>query len=161
MLYSDSPPLRPFSEVKPTLLISWWITLFCTWIILLRLAGRHIRVGKLFRADKIVALALVPLFLRMGCAHIVLFWGTNNVELNGTTPFNADLSHLAAESRVALAGRVFYAATSVFSSLKTLRNFSSNSLPRLWTLKLTTLEFFTHLAKASMKKSPLRSHHVS
>ncbi|KAJ4165278.1 hypothetical protein LMH87_006916 [Akanthomyces muscarius] len=137
MLYSDPPALRPFSEAKPTLLVSWWITLFCTCIILLRLAGRYIRVEKLFREDKIVALALVPLFLRIGCAHVVLFWGTNNIELDGTTLSDVELSHRVAGSRVVLASRIFYAAT-------------------LWTLKLTTLEFLTRLAGASMKKVYLR-----
>ncbi|KAM3526290.1 hypothetical protein NHJ13051_003546 [Beauveria bassiana] len=137
MLYSDPPPLRPFSEAKPTLLVSWWITLFCTCIILLRLAGRYIRVEKLFREDKIVALALVPLFLRIACAHVVLLWGTNNVDLDGVTLSDAQLSHRVTGSRVVLAGRVFYAAT-------------------LWTLKLTTLEFLTRLAGASMKKIYLR-----
>ncbi|EJP64202.1 integral membrane protein Pth11-like, putative [Beauveria bassiana ARSEF 2860] len=137
MLYSDPPPLRPFSEAKPTLLVSWWITLFCTCIILLRLAGRYIRVEKLFREDKIVALALVPLFLRIACAHVVLLWGANNVDLDGVTLSDAQLSHRVTGSRVVLAGRVFYAAT-------------------LWTLKLTTLEFLTRLAGASMKKIYLR-----
>ncbi|KAM3441103.1 hypothetical protein NHJ13734_002974 [Beauveria thailandica] len=138
MLYSDPPPLRPFSEAKPTLLVSWWITLFCTCIILLRLAGRYIRLEKLFREDKIVALALVPLFLRIACAHVVLLWGTNNVNLDGAAALSdAQLSHRVTGSRVVLAGRVFYAAT-------------------LWTLKLTTLEFVTRLAGASMKKIYLR-----
>ncbi|OAQ98677.1 hypothetical protein LLEC1_04259 [Akanthomyces lecanii] len=137
MIYSDPPALRPFSEAKPTLLVSWWITLFCTCIILLRLAGRYIRVEKLFREDKIVALALVPLFLRIGSAHVVLFWGTNNVELDGIALSEAELSHRVVGSRVVLASRIFYAAT-------------------LWTLKLTTLEFLTRLAGASMKKVYLR-----
>ncbi|EGX94744.1 integral membrane protein Pth11-like, putative [Cordyceps militaris CM01] len=137
MLYSDPPQRRPFSEAKPTLLVSWWITLFCTCIILLRLAGRYIRVEKLFREDKIVALALVPLFLRIACIHIVLLWGTNNVALGDTTLSEAERSHRETGSRVVLAGRVFYAAT-------------------LWMLKLTTLEFLTRLAGASMKKIYLR-----
>ncbi|KAJ6789258.1 hypothetical protein PWT90_06423 [Aphanocladium album] len=137
MLYSEPPPLRPFSEAKPTLLVSWWITLFCTCIILLRLAGRYIRVEKLFREDKIVALALVPLFLRIACAHIVLLWGTNNVELEGSKLSDLEIAHRVTGSRVVLAGRIFYAAT-------------------LWMLKLTTLEFLTRLAGASMKKLYLR-----
>lgn len=111
MNYSDPPPVRPFSDAKPTLLVSWWITLFCTCIILLRLAGRYIRVEKLFREDKIVALALVPLFLRMGCAHVVLLWGTNNIDLNGVALSNSEISHRVSGSRVVLASRIFYAAT--------------------------------------------------
>lgn len=111
MLYSDPPPLRPFSDAKPTLLVSWWITLFCTCIILLRLAGRYIRVEKLFREDKIAALALIPLFLRIGCAHVVLLWGTNNVDLEGTSLSEAEIAHRVTGSRVVLACRIFYAAT--------------------------------------------------
>ncbi|OAA68975.1 hypothetical protein ISF_03350 [Cordyceps fumosorosea ARSEF 2679] len=133
MLYSDPPPLRPFSEAKPTLLVSWWITLFCTCIILLRLAGRYIRVEKLFREDRIAALVLVPLFLRIACTHVVLLWGTNNVDLSDVALSETDISRRATASRVVLVGRIFYAAT-------------------LWTLKLTTLEFLNRLAGASMKK---------
>lgn len=72
------PAARPFSQDKPTLLISWWITALCAFIILLRLAGRYIRVERLFNEDKIAALALIPLFLRMAFVHPVLVNGTNN-----------------------------------------------------------------------------------
>lgn len=137
MIYSEPPPRRPFSEAKPTLLVSWWITLFCTCIILLRLAGRYIRVEKLFREDKIVALALVPLFLRIGCAHVVLLWGTNNVDLGGAALSEEELAHRVAGSRVVLAGRVFYAATLVSSvisrfllSLILFSDYGRSSSPR-------------------------------
>ena len=79
VLYSDPPPLRPFSEAKPTLLVSWWITLFCTCIILLRLVGRYIRVEKLFREGKTEqeTLALNPL------ADIDAKWARNPDDARG------------------------------------------------------------------------------
>ncbi|KND89428.1 hypothetical protein TOPH_05835 [Tolypocladium ophioglossoides CBS 100239] len=136
-LYSSPPPARPFSETKPTLLVAWWITAFCTCLILLRLAGRYIRVEKLFLEDKIAALALLPLYLRIACVHVVLLYGTNNAQLDGLGLSAEEIDQKVIASRVVLAGRIFYAAT-------------------LWTLKFTTLEFLNRLAGASMKKAYLR-----
>ncbi|KAJ6447304.1 integral membrane protein Pth11-like [Purpureocillium lavendulum] len=131
--YSAPPPLKEFSDAKPTLLVAWWTTLFCTCLILLRLAGQYIRVEKLFVEDKIAAGALVPLYLRIACVHVVLLYGTNNAQLDGSGLSPVDLDKRATGSKVVLAARVFYAAT-------------------LWTLKFTTLEFLGRLAGASMKK---------
>ncbi|KAL6883186.1 hypothetical protein HDV57DRAFT_527411 [Trichoderma longibrachiatum] len=132
-LYSSAPPERPFSDAKPTLLVAWWITLFCTCLILLRLSGRYIRVEKLFLEDKITALALLPLYLRMACTHVVLLYGTNNIELAGLELSPVEVHQRIIASKVVLAGRLFHAAT-------------------LWTLKFTTLEFLNRLAGASSKK---------
>ncbi|CAI4210569.1 unnamed protein product [Parascedosporium putredinis] len=77
------PPLRPFDQDKPTLLVCWWITIFCAVIIVARVLGRFLRTEKLFREDKTAALALIPLFLRMGCVHYVLLHGTNNADFTG------------------------------------------------------------------------------
>lgn len=136
-LYSPPPPAVPFSEAKPTLLVSWWITTFCTCIVLLRLAGRYIRVEKLFLEDQVCALALVPMYIRMACVHVVLLYGTNNAQLDNLDPASEEAKHRMMGSRMVLASRIFYAAT-------------------LWTLKLTTLEFLGRLAGASMKKAYLR-----
>ncbi|KAL7929319.1 hypothetical protein V8C35DRAFT_197691 [Trichoderma chlorosporum] len=132
-LYSSAPPERPFSDAKPTLLVAWWITLFCTCLILLRLSGRYIRVEKLFIEDKITALALLPLYIRIACTHIVLLYGTNNVQLTGLDLSSNDIDRKIIASKVVLAGRIFHAAT-------------------LWTLKFTTLEFLNRLAGASSKR---------
>lgn len=115
-LYSDPPPLRPFSEVKPTLLVCWWITSFCAVIIALRVIGRFIRSEKLFSEDKTAALALVPLFLRMGCVHVILIYGTNNVRLEGAELSDDELHNRSVASGLVLLSRVFYAATYVTSS---------------------------------------------
>lgn len=125
-LYSDPPPLHPFSAVKPTLLVCWWITSFCAVIIALRVIGRFIRTEKLFREDKTAALALVPLFLRMGCVHVILLYGTNNAQLDGVGLSDEDLRHKSIASGLVLLSRVLYAAT-------------------LWVLKYAILEFFRRL----------------
>jgi hypothetical protein len=115
-LYSSAPPERPFSDAKPTLLVAWWITLFCTCLILLRLSGRYIRVEKLFIEDKITALALLPLYLRIVCTHIVLLYGTNNIQLAGIELSSKEIEQRIIGSKVVLAGRLFHAATFVYPS---------------------------------------------
>ncbi|KAK3292257.1 uncharacterized protein B0H64DRAFT_329361 [Chaetomium fimeti] len=125
-LYSEPPPLRPFGEVKPTLLVCWWITSFCAVIIALRVIGRFIRSEKLFSEDKTAALALVPLFLRMGCVHVILIYGTNNARLEGAGLSDDELHNRSIASGLVLLSRVFYAAT-------------------LWILKYAILEFFRRL----------------
>ncbi|KAF4962931.1 hypothetical protein FSARC_9004 [Fusarium sarcochroum] len=133
-LYSDAPDAREFSEDKPTLLVSWWITVFCMAIILTRMSGRYVRVEKLLKEDKIVAVALVPLVLRAICVHYVLKNGTNNVNLDGLDLSQEDIDKRVLGSRMVIASRTFYATV-------------------LWILKLTTLEFFERLAGATRRKS--------
>ena len=110
-LYSDPPRLRSFDEDKPTLLVCWWITIFCAVIILFRVFGRFIRTEKLFREDKTAALALVPLFLRMGCIHYVLLHGTNNADFTDANLFDDEIRQKSIASGLVLASRVLYAAT--------------------------------------------------
>ncbi|KAB5559593.1 hypothetical protein GE09DRAFT_61200 [Coniochaeta sp. 2T2.1] len=141
MLYSAAPPARPFPEDKPTLLISWWITVFCATFIVLRVTGRLIRVEKLFREDTIAAAALFPLFVRMGLAHVVLLYGTNNVDLSGIDGIafsERELRNRVIGSRIVLLARIFDAAT-------------------LWTLKAATLEFFRRLKGITREKNSARA----
>ncbi|KAF4975719.1 hypothetical protein FZEAL_7530 [Fusarium zealandicum] len=133
-LYSEAPELRPFHQDKPTLLVSWWVTIFCIAVILTRMSGRYVRVEKLLFEDKIVAGALIPLTLRAVCVHFVLRYGTNNVNLDGIDLTEDEIDKRIMGSRMVMASRVFYAAT-------------------LWILKLTTLEFFERLAGATRRKS--------
>ncbi|KAI5460542.1 hypothetical protein BGZ63DRAFT_509960 [Mariannaea sp. PMI_226] len=133
-IYSDAPDARSFPEDKPTLLVSWWITIFCIAIITLRLCGRYVRVEKLLREDKIVAGALLPLLLRAICVHFVLKYGTNNVNLDSIDLTQDQIDKRVIGSRLVMASRVFYAAT-------------------LWIIKYTTLEFFSRLAGATRKKA--------
>ncbi|KAL2159796.1 hypothetical protein VTH06DRAFT_1929 [Thermothelomyces fergusii] len=125
-LYSEPPPLRRYSQDKPTLLVCWWITMFCAVIITLRVIGRFIRTEKLFREDKIAALALVPLFLRMGVVHVVLTYGTNNARLQDAGLSDDQLRKRSIASGLVLLSRVFYAAT-------------------LWVLKYAIVEFLGRL----------------
>ncbi|KAK3318323.1 hypothetical protein B0H66DRAFT_602918 [Apodospora peruviana] len=125
-LYSDPPPLRSFSNDKPTLLVCWWITIFCTVIILLRVTGRFVRTERLFTEDRVAALALIPLFMRMGCVHFILLYGTNNAQLADADLSDEDLHRKSIASGLVLLSRILYAAT-------------------LWILKNAILEFFRRL----------------
>lgn len=109
-LYSSPPRLHSFQEDKPSLLVCWWITLFCTTIILLRIAGRFIRSEKLFREDKTAALAMLPLFARMGCLHVIFLFGTNNAQLPDDLS-DEDLRRRSIGSALVLATRILHAAT--------------------------------------------------
>jgi hypothetical protein len=77
-------------------------------IILLRLGGRYIRNERLFREDKIMAISILPLLARMACVHIVLIYGTNNVDLDGLVD-PVKIHHREIGSRAVLAARIFYA----------------------------------------------------
>jgi hypothetical protein len=114
-LYSDPPPLRSYDDDKPTLLVCWWITAFCAIMIVLRVSGRFVRTEKLFREDKTAALALIPLFLRMGCVHYILRHGTNNAQLEDAGLSGQDIKMRSVASGLVLASRVLYAATYVAS----------------------------------------------
>jgi len=52
-------------------------------------------------------LALVPLFIRMALVHVILLFGTNNVDPVGLTPIQ--IYHRSIGSRLVLASRIFYA----------------------------------------------------
>jgi hypothetical protein len=125
--YTEPPAWREYQHDKPTLLVCWWITLFCTIIILLRITGRFIRTERLFREDKMAALALIPLYARMGCVHYILRNGTNNNDFTGVDLSEADIRRKEIASGLVLGAHVLYAAT-------------------LWVLKNTILEFLKRLA---------------
>jgi hypothetical protein len=110
-LYTDPPPLRPFQDVKPTLLVCWWITLFCTVIILLRVGGRFVRSERLFKEDRVASLSLIPLYLRMGCVHVILIYGTNNAQLAGANLSEEEMRNKGIASGLVLLSRILYAAT--------------------------------------------------
>jgi hypothetical protein len=108
-LYNASPPERRTRIANnPTLLYSWWCTIFSLGIIGVRLAGRYIRNNQLFREDKIMAWSIIPLMARMGCAHVVLIYGTNNADVSALTD-PTKIHHREIGARMVLAARVFYA----------------------------------------------------
>ena len=113
-IYTDPPALRPFSDDKPILLVSWWLALFCTVVIILRVVGRYVRMEKLFLEDKIAALALIPMYLRVACVHVLLLYGTNNVELvnkEGLHLSEQAIARRVVGSKLVLATRFFYLST--------------------------------------------------
>lgn len=116
-LYSEPPNLREFKFDKPTLLVCWWATALCTCIIVLRVIGRFIRTERLFSEDRIAALALIPLFLRMGCVHFILLHGTNNAQLEGVSLTDAEIRRKEVASGLVLVSRILYAATYVAGPL--------------------------------------------
>jgi hypothetical protein len=110
-IYSDPPALRDFSQDKPSLLVCWWATIFCALMILLRIVGRFIRTERLFAEDRFAAVALIPLFLRMGCVHFILVNGTNNADFTGVTLTAEEIRKKSIASGLVLLSRVLYAAT--------------------------------------------------
>lgn len=134
-LWSEAPP-EPRTRLSnnPTLLFSWWCTCFSTVIILTRVCGRKIRSDVLFREDWISLLALVPLFARMACIHVVLIYGTNNIRLTDHRFTPTQLRHHELGSRLVLAARIFYAAY-------------------LWTSKLTVSEFLKRITIRIWRRS--------
>lgn len=106
-LYSSAPQARPFAEDKPVLLTSWWMTIFAAVIILFRLMGRFVRVERLFGEDRIAALVLIPLFVRMAFVHPILLWGTNNVLLDDALQLTeTEIARRALGSRLVLVSRI-------------------------------------------------------
>lgn len=110
-IYTDAPELRAFRLDKPTLLVCWWATSFCTLMILLRVTGRFIRTERLFIEDKVAALAIIPLVFRMVCVHYVLKFGTNNADFTGAQLTPEELRQKTIASGLVLLSRFFYAAT--------------------------------------------------
>ncbi|KAM0249210.1 hypothetical protein ACHAQJ_009116 [Trichoderma viride] len=136
-IYSDPPAVGDFAQdVKPSLLVCWWATIFCALMILLRIAGRFIRTEKLFSEDKFAAVALIPLFLRMGCVHFILINGTNNADFTGVVLTPDELRKKSIASGLVLLSRILYAAT-------------------LWILKGTILEFLKRITDLTWQ----RTHH--
>ncbi|KND88741.1 hypothetical protein TOPH_06583 [Tolypocladium ophioglossoides CBS 100239] len=133
-IYSDPPTLRPFRDDKPTLLVCWWATSFCTLMILLRMAGRFIRTERLFLEDKIAALAIIPLILRMVCVHFILIFGTNNADFDGVELSATQIHQKRVASGLVLASRFFDVTT-------------------LWTLKYAILEFLSRLTDLTWQRS--------
>lgn len=133
-LYSSPPPFRDAHFDKPTLLVCWWITIFSTTLILIRTAGRFVRSEALFAEDRIAAIAIIPLFARMACVHVVLVYGTNNVDFSGVHLTAQEIRNREIASGLVLLSRIFHAAT-------------------LWVYKAAILEYFHRLTGVSWSRS--------
>jgi hypothetical protein len=107
-LFNEQPPdLQTKIDMNPTLLVSWWATGFALVAIIIRVAGRWVRVERLFREDKIMLYSVIPLLIRMALIHVVLIWGTNNTVSTGLTEL--EIRHREIGSKIVLVARIFYA----------------------------------------------------
>ncbi|KAK5133574.1 hypothetical protein LTR08_007613 [Meristemomyces frigidus] len=131
-MWNTAPP-EPQNRYanNPTLLFSWWCTIFSAVIIAVRLMGRKVRTNVLFREDWIMMLALIPLFIRMAFVHVVLRNGTNNVETSGHEFTDLQLHEREIGSGLVLAARIFYAAF-IWTSKLTVSEFLKRITIRIW-----------------------------
>ncbi|KAK3714273.1 hypothetical protein LTR37_007859 [Vermiconidia calcicola] len=127
------PPAAPRTRESrnPTLLFSWWCTVFAAVVIITRIWGRKMRSDVLFKEDWIMMLSLVPLLIRMGLIHVVLLYGTNNVETVGIEYTAIELSHRSTGARLVLAARIFYAMF-IWVSKYTISEFLKRITIRIW-----------------------------
>lgn len=83
-----------------------WCTFYALVVIFVRVCGRYVRAEKVFIEDAIMMVAIAPLFIRMGLAHVVLTHGTNNVVTTGLS--EEDIRRRVVGSQVVLASRIMY-----------------------------------------------------
>ncbi len=76
-------------------------------------------------------LALIPLVIRMAFIHVVLLYGTNNVQTVGAHFTETELEHRSTGSRLVLAARIFYAMFIWISKL-TISEFLKRITLRIW-----------------------------
>ncbi|KAI2707347.1 hypothetical protein CBS147332_7001 [Penicillium roqueforti] len=132
-IYSENlPAIQSRSEINPTLMMSWWATIFSLVIIVVRLCGRYIRVERFFTEDKVMMISVIPLLIRMVLVHFVLILGTNNTTTIGLT--EKEIANRELGSKLVLAARIFYA---VF----------------IWTTKVTMCEFLKRVTGLAWRRS--------
>ncbi|KAJ5961248.1 uncharacterized protein N7479_008398 [Penicillium vulpinum] len=132
-IYPDSPPAaQTRNQINPTLMMSWWATIFSLAIIIIRLFGRYVRVERFFVEDKVMMISVIPLMIRMVLVHFVLILGTNNTTTAGLT--DREISNRELGSKLVLAARIFYA---IF----------------IWTAKVTVCEFLKRVTGLTWRRS--------
>lgn len=131
--FSTTPPdYQTRNDRNPTLLVSWFCTIFALVIIIIRLLGRWVRTERLFREDKVMFWAIIPLIARMGFVHVILLWGTNNTITTGLSEL--EIYQRTIGSKLVLPARILYAAY-------------------IWIAKVTVVEFLQRLVGQSWIKS--------
>jgi hypothetical protein len=105
--HETSPAMQTRAQINPTLMMSWWATIFSLLIIIVRLCGRYIRVERFFAEDKVMMISVIPLIIRMVLVHFILILGTNNTTTTGLT--EQEISNRELGSKLVLAARIFYA----------------------------------------------------
>lgn len=111
---NSPPPARTRLDNHATLLVSWWCTGCALVLILLRLWGRMVRTGRLFSEDKIMAVSIVPLLIRMALVDPLMLYDTNNTITTGLT--TQQIHNRAIGSKLVLPSRIFYAMLCVIAS---------------------------------------------
>lgn len=101
------------------------VTYVCTFLsailIVTRLLFRFHRGERMYTDDTWMGISLVPLFVRLGIIHIVLIYGTNNIDfdkINVMSMSEEEINRRVVGSKLILASRVFYAGLWVFLDLK-------------------------------------------
>ncbi|KAG0158622.1 hypothetical protein PDIDSM_6137 [Penicillium digitatum] len=131
--YQETPPaFQTRNQINPTLMMSWWATMFSLVIIVVRLCGRYIRVERFFAEDKVMMIAVMPLLIRMVLVHFVLVLGTNNTTTTGLS--EKEISKRELGSKLVLAARIFYALF-------------------IWTAKVTVCEFLKRVTGLTWRRS--------
>lgn len=141
-LYSSVPPPTNFRDDKPSLLVSWWCTLYALFIISFRIMGRYMRTKKLFLDDKIMILAIIPLIARMCCETTVVTHGTNNVDTKSLTW--SQIRSREWGSKIVLVSRIlyiFFLWTTKYSISIFLRTLTSS----IWTPLHQTYLVYIHI----------------
>ncbi|KAA8913740.1 hypothetical protein FN846DRAFT_886384 [Sphaerosporella brunnea] len=131
--YGSPPDARTPRQDNPTLLVTWWCTGCCIALILMRLMGRYVRVSKLYRDDKFMALTIIPLLAHQAFVHVVLIYETNNAAgVQNMGP--EELRRRQIGSGMVLGARVTYAAF-------------------LWSQKFCITEFYMRLTDGFWERS--------
>ncbi|KOS42398.1 hypothetical protein ACN38_g6746 [Penicillium nordicum] len=133
-IYQETPPaFQNRTQINPTLMMSWWATIFSLVIIVVRVCGRYIRVERFFTEDKVMMIAIIPLMIRMVLVHFVLVLGTNNTTTT-TALTEKEILNRELGSKLVLAARIFYA---IF----------------IWTAKVTVCEFLKRVTGLTWRRS--------
>lgn len=107
------------------------VTCFAAVIIVTRLVSRKMRSGALFTEDWIMLLSMIPLFIRMGLIHVVLIFGTNNVNTVDYSLTPIEIQNRETGARLVLAARIFYAMF-IWVSKLTVSEFLKRITFRIW-----------------------------
>jgi hypothetical protein len=107
--YSSPPTRRTPANDRPTLLITYWCALLGIALIICRTVGRLVRIAKLYRDDKWMLATTILSLARLGFAHMVLLYGTNNTDgLENMS--EEEVQKRTIGSGMVLGARVFFAA---------------------------------------------------
>lgn len=115
--------------------LSRWCTFYSLAVIVIRTCGRYIRAEKVFIEDGIMMLAIIPLFVRMGFVHVVLLFGTNNVQTAGLLAGQIHRREIG--SKIVLLSRITYTVY-------------------LWTIKYSFSVFLRTLTESVWQRSHQR-----